>query len=184
MQGVPEEWDENEAFEPHDDVDHEPVDVPVVDNGTDSDSDAGAGVPGHAYGGGFNTGSFKAVPWESDPEPATSAPEPDAAESRPTAVLPRIAADEQAAHTADFPAVDESDAPAETAPTVREGFPDTDAAADADAAAADADAADADTADDAGRRSRHGRRRAEDHEGGLTVAELLAQMRARKGSGE
>ena len=190
VQGVPEEWDENEAFEPHDDVDHEPVDVPVVDNGTDSDSDAGAGVPGHAYGGGFNTGSFKAVPWESDPEPATSAPEPDATESRPTAVLPRIAADERAAHTADFPAVDD-DAPAETAPTVREGFPDTDADADdadadsaADADAADADAADADTADDAGRRSRHGRRRAEDHEGGLTVAELLAQMRARKDSGE
>ena len=192
VQGVPEEWDENEAFEPHDDVDHEPVDVPVVDNGTDSDSDAGAGVPGHAYGGGFNTGSFKAVPWESDPQPATSAPEPDAAESRPTAVLPRIAADEQAAHTADFPVVDESDAPTETAPTVREGFPDTDADADdadadsaADADDADADsAADADTADDAGRRSRHGRRRAEDHEGGLTVAELLAQMRARKDSGE
>lgn len=188
VQGVPEEWDENEAFEPHDDVDHEPVDVPVVDNGTDSDAESSeqTGVPGHAYGGGFNTGSFKAVPWESDPEPATSAPEPDATESRPTAVLPRIAADEQAAHTADFPAVDESDAPAETAPTVREGFPDTDADADdADAdSAADADAVDADTADDAGRRSRHGRRRAEDHEGGLTVAELLAQMRARKDSGE
>lgn len=189
VQGVPEEWNENEAFEPHDDVDHEPVDVPVVDNGTDSDAESSeqTGVPGHAYGGGFNTGSFKAVPWESDPEPATSAPEPDAAESRPTAVLPRIAADEQAAHTADFPAVDESDAPAETAPTVREGFPDTDADADdavADSAADADEATDADTADDAGRRSRHGRRRAEDHEGGLTVAELLAQMRARKGSGE
>ena len=46
------------------------------------------------------------------------------------------------------------------------------------------DDTDADTADDAGRRSRHGRRRAEDHEGGLTVAELLAQMRSRKDSGE
>ena len=55
-----------------------------------------------------------------------------------------------------------------------------------DAAQADsaADSAVADDAADADRRSRHGRRRAEDHEGGLTVAELLAQMRARKDSGE
>lgn len=157
--GVPEEWDEKEAFESREEDGREPVDVPVVDNG----------VPGHTFGGGFNTGSFKAVPWQTEPEekaetksqfrPAPGAhgvheaPEtpdaPDVSESRPTAVLPRVE-DEQA----------ESDAATADAPKSAE--PGADAAPSA----------------------RRGRRRAEDHEGGLTVAELLAQMRERREAGE
>ncbi|MFD5869394.1 DUF6779 domain-containing protein [Corynebacterium sp. NPDC060344] len=202
--GVPEEWDENEAFEARGGDDREPVDVPVVDNG----------VPGHTYGGGFNTGSFKAVPWqeaegETDAHATEKAekaetkaqyrPHPDAAESRPTAVLPRIDADAQARAEAEA----EEKAGAETSTDAAEtaGFPKVDAhVADAEHAAGDhaetadttdatgtadtADTADDDAASGSGRRSRHGRRRAEDHEGGLTVAELLAQMRARNGSGE
>lgn len=157
--GVPEEWDEKEAFESREEDGREPVDVPVVDNG----------VPGHTFGGGFNTGSFKAVPWQTEPEekaetksqfrPAPGAhgvheaPEtpdaPDVSESRPTAVLPRVE-DEQA----------ESDAATADAPKSAE--PGADAAPS----------------------GRRGRRRAEDHEGGLTVAELLAQMRERREAGE
>lgn len=197
--GVPEEWDENEAFEAREDDGREPVDVPVVDNG----------VPGHSYGGGFNTGSFKAVPWETpaeaedDDEPAEAAaetkaqyrPGPDAAESRPTAVLPRIdeEGDEESGEesgreqaevdpeTAGFPIADEPVARGAHAPDATPA--DASQADSAEDSADDAEAADAEAAD-AGRRSRHGRRRAEDHEGGLTVAELLAQMRARKDSGE
>lgn len=179
--GVPEEWDENEAFDAREVDGREPVDVPVVDNG----------VPGHSYGGGFNTGSFKAVPWETpaDDEDGTAAetkaqyrPGPDAAESRPTALLPRI--DEESGReqaeadpeTAGFPIADE--------PVARGAHAFDAVQADASQADSAADSADDDEATDAGRRSRHGRRRAEDHEGGLTVAELLAQMRARKDYGE
>lgn len=167
--GVPEEWDENEAFDAR-----EPVDVPVVDNG----------VPGHSYGGGFNTGSFKAVPWETpaDDEAGTETkaqyrPGPGVAESRPTAVLPRIV--EESGR-------EQAEVDPETAGFPIAGEPVTRGAHAPDAAQADsaADSAVADDAADADRRSRHGRRRAEDHEGGLTVAELLAQMRARKDSGE
>lgn len=179
--GVPEEWDENEAFDAREVDGREPVDVPVVDNG----------VPGHSYGGGFNTGSFKAVPWETpaDDEDGTAAetkaqyrPGPDAAESRPTALLPRI--DEESGReqaeadpeTAGFPIADE--------PVARGAHAFDAVQADASQADSAADSADDDEATDAGRRSRHGRRRAEDHDGGLTVAELLAQMRARKDYGE
>lgn len=179
--GVPEEWDENEAFDAREVDGREPVDVPVVDNG----------VPGHSYGGGFNTGSFKAVPWETpaDDEDGTAAetkaqyrPGPDAAESRPTALLPRI--DEESGReqaeadpeTAGFPIADE--------PVARGAHASDAVQSDASQADSAADSADDDEATDAARRSRHGRRRAEDHEGGLTVAELLAQMRARKDYGE
>lgn len=178
--GVPEEWDESEAFESRENDGREPVDVPVVDNG----------VPGHSYGGGFNTGAFKAVPWETTPEeqPAPSyepshewarpeekteteaqfRPAPDAAESRPTAVLPRFDGEQAdpAPETADFPQVDEPGAHA-----AHDERPEAEQREQPEEAPS-------------GRRSRHGRRRAEEHEGGLTVAELLAQMRERKESGE
>ena len=78
--------------------------------------------------------------------------------------------------TAGFPIADE--------PVARGAHASDATPADASQADSAADSADDAEAADAGRRSRHGRRRAEDHEGGLTVAELLAQMRARKDSGE
>lgn len=211
--GVPEEWDEKEVFESREEDGREPVDVPVVDNG----------VPGHTFGGGFNTGSFKAVPWQTESEEkaetksqfrpapgahgAHEAPEtpdaPDVSESRPTAVLPRVE-DEQAesdAATADAPKSaepgadaahaarddrDERDAwgtqagqagqgkRAEPAPQPDQ-TPQPEQAPQGDQTEAPADAAPS---------GRRGRRRAEDHEGGLTVAELLAQMRERREAGE
>lgn len=227
--------------ERHDD----PVDVPVVDNGfadaapagepvepgvdagaagamADAGTGADAGVPGHTAGGGFRSGSFRAVPWEQEstgadvdsaPEPdqdwatdggaepyrgpqAETRPVPDTAESHPTAVLPRIGDDPAgtagvagAAGVADdaggpraAAAAPEQHADAgahgeETAGAAR-ATADDDAAAP-EVAAADAAAPDAAAEAAAPRRAR-GRRRAEDHQDGLTVAELLAQMRARK----
>lgn len=195
--GVPEEWDEKEAFESREEDGREPVDVPVVDNG----------VPGHTFGGGFNTGSFKAVPWQTGSEEkaetksqfrpapgahgAHEAPEtpdaPDAAESRPTAVLPRVE-DEQAdsdAATADAPKITEPGTYAAHAARddraawgthveqaeQAEPAPQPESAPQGEQSDAPADAAPS---------GRRGRRRAEDHEGGLTVAELLAQMRERR----
>lgn len=195
--GVPEEWDEKEAFESREEDGREPVDVPVVDNG----------VPGHTFGGGFNTGSFKAVPWQTESEEkaetksqfrpapgahgAHEAPEtpdaPDAAESRPTAVLPRVE-DEQAdsdAATADAPKITEPGTYAAHAARddraawgthaeqaeQAEPAPQPESAPQGEQSDAPADAAPS---------GRRGRRRAEDHEGGLTVAELLAQMRERR----
>ncbi|MFC3850465.1 DUF6779 domain-containing protein [Corynebacterium hansenii] len=224
--GVPEGWDRRDSFDSRDDS--EPVDVPVVDGGPS----------GQSYGG-YDTGDFRAVPWETTPatapekepepvpdygwaskvskpaedrpaKPAKPAeqpkeekkeekaetksqyrPQPDAAESRPTAVLPRIEGESgdsgetdagwasDSPETADFPKI--GDRPAHGA---HEAAAATDAAAAAARAGSDAPA-DAEAEEEgSGRRSRHGRRRAEDHEGGLTVAELLAQMRARKDSGE
>ncbi|UBI02127.1 DUF6779 domain-containing protein [Corynebacterium freneyi] len=199
--GVPEEWDEKEAFESREEDGREPVDVPVVDNG----------VPGHTFGGGFNTGSFKAVPWQTESEEkaetksqfrpapgahgAHEAPEtpdaPDAAESRPTAVLPRVE-DEQAdsdAATADAPKITEPGTYAAHAARddraawgthaeqaeQAEPAPQPESAPQGEQSDAPADAAPS---------GRRGRRRAEDHEGGLTVAELLAQMRERREAGE
>lgn len=199
--GVPEEWDEKEAFESREEDGREPVDVPVVDNG----------VPGHTFGGGFSTGSFKAVPWQTESEEkaetksqfrpapgahgAHEAPEtpdaPDAAESRPTAVLPRVE-DEQAdsdAATADAPKITEPGTYAAHAARddraawgthaeqaeQAEPAPQPESAPQGEQSDAPADAAPS---------GRRGRRRAEDHEGGLTVAELLAQMRERREAGE
>ena len=223
--------------ERHDD----PVDVPVVDNGfadaspvdEPEERPAAAGVPGHTAGGGFHSGSFRAVPWEqapagaetdmdfagapsgdvdSAPEPdqewatdggaepdrgpqAETTPAPDAAESRPTTVLPRIGDDEgergrHGAHragrtdTAGFGAVtppadeagDHEAGAHEAGSTEAPEFPD---APETPEAAGATEAPEPETP----RRDR-GRRRAEDHEDGLTVAELLAQMRARKQSEE
>lgn len=81
VQGVPEEWDGRGSFGVDDHDDREPVDVPEVDNGGSSDTgspdtgspDTGFAGHGRTFGGGFDTGSFKAVPWESGPEPE---PEP------------------------------------------------------------------------------------------------------------
>ncbi len=208
--GVPEEWDEKEAFESREEDGREPVDVPVVDNG----------VPGHTFGGGFNTGAFKAVPWQTEseekaetnsqvrPAPGThgahgahgahEAPDtpdaPDASESRPTAVLPRVEDEqaESAAATADAPKSAEPGAHA--AHAARDGrdawgtqagqgkqalqsepTPQPEQTPQGEQTEAPAEAAPS---------GRRGRRRAEDHEGGLTVAELLAQMRERREAGE
>lgn len=195
--GVPEEWDEKEAFESREEDGREPVDVPVVDNG----------VPGHTFGGGFNTGSFKAVPWQTESEEkaetksqfrpapgahgAHEAPEtpdaPDAAESRPTAVLPRVE-DEQAdsdAATADAPKITEPGTYAAHAARDDRAAWGTHAeqAEQAEPAPQPESAPQGEQSDapaDAVPSGRRGRRRAEDHEGGLTVAELLAQMRERR----
>lgn len=196
--GVPEEWDEKEAFESREEDGRDPVDVPVVDNG----------VPGHTFGGGFNTGSFKAVPWQTEPEGkaetksqfrpapgAHGAPDvPDASESRPTAVLPRLE-DEQAesdAATADAPKSAEPGAHAAhaarddrddwgTQAKQPESTPQTEPAPQPESAP---QGEHSDAPADAAPSGRRGRRRAEDHEGGLTVAELLAQMRERREAGE
>ncbi|WP_295628062.1 DUF6779 domain-containing protein [uncultured Corynebacterium sp.] len=163
---VPEEWDESEAFESRDDA-GEPVDVPVV-------------------GGGFNTGSFRAVPWQeysgdADDRADETAETTDSADTTGTA--PDADRESGAGHRR------EPDA-AETSPTTvlpRLGdHSDSDSADDdaADTTAADEAAADEAEAETGGRRSRHGRRRAEENAGGLTVAELLAQMRERKETGE
>lgn len=187
--GVPEEWDEKEAFESREEDGREPVDVPVVGNG----------VPGHTFGGGFNTGSFKAVPWQTEPEekaetksqfrPTPGAPDvPDASESRPTTVLPSVE-DEQAepdAATADAPKSTESDAHvAHAAHAARDDRDDWGTHAEqAEQSESAPQGEQSDAPADAAPSGRRGRRRAEDHEGGLTVAELLAQMRERREAGE
>lgn len=205
------------------DRDEEPVEVPVVEGGTS--------------GTAFDSGTFRATPWQQADAPDHEAdwgispddsgdkkpgdekdadkkdgksaeakdavkatgpkrPEtrpvtrtPDAAESRPTAVLPRIdeeplvgsvaeGSDEAAGKGTDVGKTADAGEKAETA----EATGGTEQALTGAGASATGDDAEA-GAGDAGRRSR-GRRRAEDHADGLTVAELLAQMRSRKQDGE
>ncbi|MEJ6020332.1 DUF6779 domain-containing protein [Corynebacterium sp. H113] len=145
----------------------EPVEVPVVDNGAAGDAEDATRVLGVVPDEAVpaqNVHSHWAKP--ADDAAADEASMSDDAFDSSEAEKSEAASTEAAADEIDD--IAEDDATSEDA-------------AGADVADDASDAADADTTDEdapeVASRSRHGRRRAEDRQGGLTVAELLAQMR-------